>query len=79
MKLTHARLLTVPNFVKSFKIKCDASSTSISVILMEEGGGSIEYFSERLSGVSLNYLTYDKELYALFRALETSQHYLLPK
>jgi hypothetical protein len=32
-----------------------------------------------LSGSSLNYLTYDKELYALVCVLETWQHYLWPK
>jgi hypothetical protein len=32
-----------------------------------------------LSGPSLNYYTYDKELYALVRNLETWQHYLWPK
>ncbi|KAF7835417.1 Transposon Ty3-G Gag-Pol polyprotein [Senna tora] len=36
----------------------------------------IAYFSEKLSGASLNYSTYDKELYALKRTLETWQHYL---
>ncbi|XP_031392631.1 uncharacterized protein LOC116204601 [Punica granatum] len=36
----------------------------------------IAYFSENLSGAALNYSTYDKELYALFRALETWQYYL---
>ncbi|RVW59412.1 Transposon Ty3-I Gag-Pol polyprotein [Vitis vinifera] len=30
-------------------------------------------------GATLNYPTYDKELYALLRALETWQHYLWPK
>ena len=39
----------------------------------------IAYFSEKLSGETLNYPTYDKELYALLRALETWQHYLWPK
>ncbi|XP_065635613.1 uncharacterized protein LOC136070113 [Quercus suber] len=39
----------------------------------------IAYFSEKLNGVALNYPTYDKELYALVRALETWQHYLWPK
>jgi hypothetical protein len=32
-----------------------------------------------LSGTSLNYSTYDKKLYDLFRVLETWQHYLWPK
>ena len=39
----------------------------------------IAYFSEKLNGASLKYPTYDKELYALVRALEVWSHYLLPK
>jgi hypothetical protein len=39
----------------------------------------VSYFSENLSGPSLNYSTYDKELYAFVRILETWQHYLWPK
>jgi hypothetical protein len=44
-------------------------------VLLEEGK-PIAYFSEKLSGPSLNYSTYDKELYALVHVLETWQHYL---
>jgi hypothetical protein len=32
-----------------------------------------------MSGHSLNYSTYDKELYALVRILETLKHYVWPK
>jgi hypothetical protein len=39
----------------------------------------VAYFSEKLSGTVLNYSTYDKELYALVKCLETWQHYLCPK
>jgi hypothetical protein len=39
-------------------------------VLLQEGK-PIAYFSEKLSGPSLNYSTYDKELYALVRVLET--------
>jgi hypothetical protein len=39
----------------------------------------VAYFGEKLSGPSLNYLTYDKELYALVHVLETWQHYFWPQ
>jgi hypothetical protein len=42
-------------------------------------GNLVAYFSEKLSGASLRNSTYDKELYALVRTLQTWQHYLLPR
>ncbi|XP_071933924.1 uncharacterized protein [Coffea arabica] len=39
----------------------------------------VAYFSEKLNGTLLNYSIYNKELYALVRALQTWQHYLRPK
>ena len=46
--------------------------------MLLQDGKPVAYFSEKLSGPSLNYSTYDKELYALVRTLETWQHYLWP-
>mgnify|MGYP004716766055 CR=1 FL=1 len=46
---------------------------------MLQEGRPIAYFSEKFTGVSLNYSTYDKEFYALVRALQTWQDYLRPK
>jgi hypothetical protein len=61
-KLTHAPLLQLPDFDKTFELT--------NGVLLQEGK-PIAYFSEKLSGPSLNYSTYDKELYALVRVLET--------
>jgi hypothetical protein len=67
-KLTHAPLLQLLDFGKTFELQC---------VLLQEGK-PVAYFSKKLSGPSLNYSTYDKELYALVHVLETWQHYLWP-
>ncbi|XP_071928097.1 uncharacterized protein [Coffea arabica] len=53
-------------------------SKGIRAVLLQEGR-PVAYFSEKLNGAALNYSTYDKELMALVRALQTWQHYLRPR
>jgi len=77
-KFTKAPTLALLNFAKTFEIECDASHIGIGVVLIQEGH-PLTYFSEKLKGSHLNYSSYDKELYALVRALQNWQHYLFPK
>jgi hypothetical protein len=58
-KLTHVPLLQLLDFGKIFKLECDASEIGIGGVLLQEGK-PIAYFSEKLSGPSINYSTYDK-------------------
>ncbi|KAA3487865.1 Transposon Ty3-I Gag-Pol polyprotein [Gossypium australe] len=68
--LTNAHLLSLPDFTKTFEIECDALGIEIGAVLTQNGY-PIAYLSEKLNGATLNYLTFDKEMYTLIRLYET--------
>ena len=69
--------MALPNFELLFKVEYDAR-VGIRVVLTQSKH-PLAYFSEKLNGSRLNYSIYDKELYAIVRALEHWNHYLKPK
>jgi hypothetical protein len=72
-KLTHGPLLQLPDIGKTFELECDAGGLGIGGVLLQKGK-PVGYFSEKLSGPSLNYSTYEERIVCFstcFRDLAT--------
>jgi hypothetical protein len=71
-------ILVLPDFQKTFQVKCDASGFAIGAILSQEDRLRA-YFSEKLNEAKLKYSTYDKDFYDIIQELKKWRHYLIPK
>jgi hypothetical protein len=77
-KIIEKPILVLPDFSKTFQVKCDASGFAIGVVLSQDDR-LIAYFNEKRNEVKVKYSTYDKEFYAIIQALKKWRHYLVPK
>ncbi|GBG65326.1 hypothetical protein CBR_g50362 [Chara braunii] len=78
--LTHYEVLKLPDPDKPFIVTTDASQYGIGVVLAQQEGPKlrpVEYMSKKMSSHKLAKSTYEKELYAVYKALTHWRHYLL--
>jgi hypothetical protein len=74
--LTTAPVLAQPDNAKSFDVYCDASTTGLGCVLMQDNR-VIAYASRALRPHEQNYPTHDLELAAVVHALKIWRHYLM--
>jgi hypothetical protein len=77
-KITKRPIMVLPNFEKTFQVRCDASGVAIGEVLSQDNR-PVSYFSEKLNETKIKYSTYDKEFYAIIQALKKRRHYLVPQ
>ncbi|RDY13989.1 Retrovirus-related Pol polyprotein, partial [Mucuna pruriens] len=81
-RLTSTPILQAPNWDLPFELMCDASNSSLGVVLGQRAGVGkpvyvIAYASRTMDPTQLNYTTTKKELLAIVFALDKFQSYLL--
>ena len=73
--LSHAPILSTPDFTKPFTLETDASDLGIGAVLVQNDR-PIAYFSKSLTSAERNYSVHDRELLAIVAACRKWRHYL---
>jgi hypothetical protein len=77
-KIMERPILVLPNFEKTFQVRCDVSRIAIGEVLNQDNR-PVAYFSENLNETKKKYSTYDKEFYAIIQDLKKWRHYIFPQ
>ncbi|GBG76409.1 hypothetical protein CBR_g22157 [Chara braunii] len=78
--LTHYKVLKLPDPDKPFIVTTDASQYGIGTVLAQQEGPKlrpVEYMSKKMLSQKLAKSTYEKKLYAVYKALTHWRQYLL--
>lgn len=67
-KICETPILTLLDLNKLFKVECDASEVGLRIVLIQSKR-LLKHFSKKLNDTKRRYSTYDKEFYAIVRAL----------
>jgi hypothetical protein len=77
-KIIECPILVLPNFEKTFQVRCDASGVTIEGVLSQDNR-PVAYLCEKMNETKREYSTYYKEFYAIIQVVKKWRHYLVPQ